>query len=380
MGLSPDDVFLNHLPDPRNQSRGPTAATALALRHLQNPQYLENSLLMPSSGAMQNPILPTSYPATEIYQNFDPTMFSSSEPPMLAAVTNEQQSALLSQPSIAQPYLENMNFQQNSLMGNQMDPRDYVPQHQRTRSAPFPIPQGYTSGHHEQAQTAPSSDSISPQRRESDGSDLSATADFTRRLSIHDTGYYKHPSNVQSRFGIILDAIEEAGFKTVDEMATEYYTTALPESSQLYATQWRSRKNHLQSFLEALRLSTTTWPTDQSVGYRHEILQSAQNILSEELRKSNNGGGLWSRRSPPAGAPGKTPINHLDPDFLVQKFKDLLLHQDTIHVLNSQISHMQTELPGTWSFLSDLVQRADIPQPLGSRLVSAFIFLLSSLD
>lgn len=89
----------------------------------------------------------------------------------------------------------------------------------------------------------------------------------------------------ERRFEAILEAVDSAGFQSFDEMATEYYTSSLDEESSLRTTQKFSRERQLKAFLKALNHSAKEWSARETWAYREEILESAQNMLTDEVSR-----------------------------------------------------------------------------------------------
>lgn len=84
-------------------------------------------------------------------------------------------------------------------------------------------------------------------------------------------------------FATILEAVENAGFHSFDQMATAYYTLALEEHTPLRRTQKFSRERQLKRFLQDLSFSAEDWPEREAWVYQDVILSLAQRILSREL-------------------------------------------------------------------------------------------------
>ncbi|ORY70907.1 uncharacterized protein BCR38DRAFT_404046 [Pseudomassariella vexata] len=98
-------------------------------------------------------------------------------------------------------------------------------------------------------------------------------------------------------FETILEAIDNAGFHSFDQMATAYYTLALEEHTPLRRTQKFSRERQLKRFLQDLSFSAEDWPEREAWVYQEVILSLAQRILSRELSGMNERNQQMERRS-----------------------------------------------------------------------------------
>jgi hypothetical protein len=89
----------------------------------------------------------------------------------------------------------------------------------------------------------------------------------------------------ETRFDRILEVIEEAGFDSIDNMASCYYTTKFSPSSLCASAQSLSRRRHLRRFLEDVREDARTWEQGEAQGYQEGILGSAVSVCIDELRR-----------------------------------------------------------------------------------------------
>ena len=91
--------------------------------------------------------------------------------------------------------------------------------------------------------------------------------------------------DLESRFELILDIIEEAGFDSIDSMATEYYASNFKRNTTPQWAQSLSKTRNLKKFLAALHTSTKDWSSEEARGYREEIVRSAESTYVEELQQ-----------------------------------------------------------------------------------------------
>lgn len=121
------------------------------------------------------------------------------------------------------------------------------------------------------------------------------------RLPLHDhhcpscccssTGSTTKSSNVDSgssmeeRFDFVVESVQNAGFKNMDDMVLSYYTAAFDEDSDMFHEQRMSRKRGLPAVLSRLRGSTGAWPEYEREAYQAEVLKNAESLLVGEFRR-----------------------------------------------------------------------------------------------
>lgn len=94
-----------------------------------------------------------------------------------------------------------------------------------------------------------------------------------------------------------MHLVEQAGFDSIDSMATHYYTAEFAEFSSVRHAQRLSRARRLRSLLASLHGSHRGWSERERTGYREEISRAAESLYAEELRElpgammSGSGGG-----------------------------------------------------------------------------------------
>lgn len=89
--------------------------------------------------------------------------------------------------------------------------------------------------------------------------------------------------DLETRFESIIRAVEKAGFESIDDMSTEYYTAIFKEDSVPYWAQARSRSRSLPAFLASLHESANDWMDRDVQGYRQQIMHSAESVHLNEL-------------------------------------------------------------------------------------------------
>jgi len=100
-----------------------------------------------------------------------------------------------------------------------------------------------------------------------------------------DTNRASHENeNVASRLKIVLDAIDNAGFDSMESMAVAYYSSNFPAGSPVKSAQSISKKRHIRKLLTALHQSSKTWDVQEVQGYREGIMRSAEDIIIEDMQ------------------------------------------------------------------------------------------------
>lgn len=95
--------------------------------------------------------------------------------------------------------------------------------------------------------------------------------------SITDTG------DLEARFETVIKAVEEAGFESIDDLTTQYYTANFKEDTVSHWAQSRSRSRSLHAFLASLHASTNNWSDREVQGYRQQITEAAESLYVSEL-------------------------------------------------------------------------------------------------
>lgn len=92
----------------------------------------------------------------------------------------------------------------------------------------------------------------------------------------------------EERMSRVLKFIQDAGFKDMDSLMTEYYLGSFDASSHVSAVQRQSRSRRLRGVLEQLRIGSDSWSDYEAHDYQHEISKSAEAIYFKELEAFSN--------------------------------------------------------------------------------------------
>lgn len=128
----------------------------------------------------------------------------------------------------------------------------------------------------------PGSTEGSPSSRQHDGLGT-ATMQPLRQSGMTLCGQGLRDISPEERMSCILKFIQDAGFKDMDSLMTEYYVGNFDPSSHVSAVQRKSRSRRLRGFLEQLRVGSESWSDYEAHDYRHEISKSAEAIYAKEL-------------------------------------------------------------------------------------------------
>lgn len=86
-----------------------------------------------------------------------------------------------------------------------------------------------------------------------------------------------------SRLEKVLEAVDEAGFESIDSMIAAYYTSVVPLESPVHSAQVLSRKRHLKRCLATLHDSSKEWDAQELQSFRDGIMSCAEDILIDEM-------------------------------------------------------------------------------------------------
>jgi hypothetical protein len=95
--------------------------------------------------------------------------------------------------------------------------------------------------------------------------------------------YYSKEDEV-CRLERVLEAIDEAGFDSVDSMVAAYYTSTIPPRSPIHSAQTLSKQRHLKRLLASLHESAKSWNAQELQSFREGIMRSAEDILIDEMQ------------------------------------------------------------------------------------------------
>ncbi|MCJ1403420.1 hypothetical protein MMC11_006643 [Xylographa trunciseda] len=181
---------------------------------------------------------------------------------------------------------------------------------------------------------------------------------------------FTSPTNLETRFEHILDAVNEAGFDSIDNMP---HTT-------LHLAQATSRSRNLRRVLATLRESAVHWTSAEAQGYREEIVRSAETIYVEEVRD------LRVAPTSPTAHWGSPPSSHASAasgagaaaDRVADKLQRLFMEDEH---LGRQSTHekrlLRQRIPETWSLLTELGRESELPQGQIAQVVHAFLRVLA---
>jgi hypothetical protein len=118
-------------------------------------------------------------------------------------------------------------------------------------------------------------------------SEASLSPSMSNGFTLHDKTtsrvHQVDQQNLEARFEHIIKAVGEAGFQSIDDMSTQYYTAVFKEDTALYWAQSRSRSRFLHVFLASLHASTNNWSDREVRGYRQRITEAAESFYAHEL-------------------------------------------------------------------------------------------------
>lgn len=206
-------------------------------------------------------------------------------------------------------------------------------------------------------------------------------------------------TDLEDRFGRILDIVEEAGFDSFDSMAAQYYTAKFRENTTPHCAQSLSRSRHLRRLLASLHDSTKDWSSRETQGYREEIIRSAESIYVEELRRFKQSN-VREKSLSTQGAVGGSENNQ--PAAIAEKTVELSLAKATSSLLKQGSTLLQgsvslpparlhlnplyqphpgladtIQVPEIWSLLTELARNAGLTQPQRSQAACAFLCILN---
>lgn len=185
-----------------------------------------------------------------------------------------------------------------------------------------------------------------------------------------------------SCFEKVLEAIDEAGFDSIDSMIAAYYTSVFPLGSPLHSVQALSRKRHLKKLFAVLHESAKGWDAQELQNHRDGVMSCAEDILIDEMLALD----LDSHKRA-----GK--------DTMIAKLESIIASKESNEVIKSNRKVFQQEVcpsscrsiplevvqplteykqaPETWGLLTELGNAMNIKSPQTASIVSAFLSLLA---
>lgn len=204
----------------------------------------------------------------------------------------------------------------------------------------------------------------------------------------------QNPASLESRFDHVIKAVDEAGFKSIDDMSAQYYTADFREDTAPFWVQSRSRSRSLPGLLAALHESTDTWPSRDIQSYKQQVANMAEDIYMGELATAKQNIGkereMWHRQEAiPTGEQSDRIVENLWAAISdIECSQDLKEKRAMIRenvsmtyfhrVLEQELIQIRIQMPDLWSLLVELTRKADLGQPQGSQVAGAFLLLLGS--
>ncbi|KAK2800717.1 hypothetical protein FQN50_008027 [Emmonsiellopsis sp. PD_5] len=90
---------------------------------------------------------------------------------------------------------------------------------------------------------------------------------------------------IEKRLEKVLSAIEEAGYESLDAVATDYYTLRFSKDTLLASEQFHSRSRRLGTFLNEVHQSTKAWSKREAASYRDVVIRAAEDLFQEEVKR-----------------------------------------------------------------------------------------------
>ncbi|OTA93883.1 hypothetical protein M434DRAFT_395258 [Hypoxylon sp. CO27-5] len=162
-----------------------------------------------------------------------------------------------------------------------------------------------------------------------------------------------------SRFERVLEAIDEAGFDSVDSMTAAYYSSIFPYGSPVHSAQTLSKKRHLKRLLAALHESAKNWDAQELQNFREGIMRSAEDILIDEIQSLD----LNSVKG--AGS-----------DKFLSKIESVFLSKEGHEATKENKRVFTQRATETWSLLTELGNSMGIRPAQNAQIVSAFLSML----
>jgi hypothetical protein len=91
--------------------------------------------------------------------------------------------------------------------------------------------------------------------------------------------------DITPRFGIVLEAIRQAGFQDMEQMVLAYYTSRFEWGSFPAMVQCVSRKRRLKAMLQELQKSSGQWPRWEYRGLHESVSEAAVSLCVDEMER-----------------------------------------------------------------------------------------------
>ncbi|KAI0378052.1 hypothetical protein F5Y04DRAFT_166353 [Hypomontagnella monticulosa] len=162
-----------------------------------------------------------------------------------------------------------------------------------------------------------------------------------------------------SRLEKVLEAIDEAGFDSLDSMIAAYYTSEFPHGTPIHSAQALSKKRHLRRLLAALHESAKNWDAQESQNFREGIMRNAEDILVDEMQSLD----LENLKGP-------------GNDKTLGKLESALISRESYEATKENKRIFKQRATETWSLLTELGHAVGIQPAQNAQIVSTFLSML----
>ncbi|KAI1143232.1 hypothetical protein F5Y05DRAFT_420945 [Hypoxylon sp. FL0543] len=162
-----------------------------------------------------------------------------------------------------------------------------------------------------------------------------------------------------SRFERVLEAIDEAGFDSIDSMAAAYYAAVFPHGSPVHSAQSLSKKRHLRRLLAGLHESAKSWDAQELQNFREGIMRSAEDILIDEIQSLD-----------------LNSVKGAGNDNFLGKIESVFLSKEGHEATKENKRVFTQRATETWSLLTELGNSVGLRPAQNAQIVSAFLSML----
>lgn len=186
-------------------------------------------------------------------------------------------------------------------------------------------------------------------------------------------------SSVEDRLDSVVELVQNAGFRNMDDMIISYYTTTFDDDSNIFYEQRMSRKRGLPTMLSRIRSSTAGWHEYEREAYESEILKNAESLLVGECRRLSTSATFKERlaqlRSGDIQFPTSSSFSTPHDSGISSGRGDTSASQVSTSGFSHPKDWLSEELPNVW----ELVSALSGCRP-GSQSVAAVLLTLSFAD
>ena len=194
---------------------------------------------------------------------------------------------------------------------------------------------------------------------------------------------------LETRIERVLESLRRAGFQGFEQFAIQYFTADLDEDSPAFTAQSLSRSRYLRELLAALSRNAQNWSTREAQGFRDEIVRSAEQEYTQELRLLTE---HMKRDTVPSPALQDSGIG------ISPRLENLMANLDIQGGVKQRKKQVQEEVrpahrlrcsvpltselqaPELWSLLMQLVGHTALPPPRRSEIVYSIISIITACD